>query len=173
MNLWFALIFSGVISQRLLELRLAKRNAIRIRGIGGYEIGADHYKYLVLLHAAFFLSLLTEFSLRRPFFSLWMLVPSAIFILLQAARIWCIRSLGIHWNTRIFIVPGAPLVRRGPYRFLRHPNYAVVTLELLFLPLIFGCYWSAALFPVLNMIVLKRRISLEEQALLSMSTAAE
>lgn len=173
MLLWFTLMFCGVIVQRLAELRLAGRNAERIRAAGGFEVGAEHYKYIVLLHVMFFLSLLAEFTLRMPKLAPWMLLPALAFLLLQAARVWCIRSLGEHWNTRIFVVPGRELVRKGPYRYVRHPNYAVVTLEMLVLPLCFGCCWTAAMFPLVNMLVLSKRIEAEENALLLMEPARD
>ncbi|WP_274362375.1 isoprenylcysteine carboxyl methyltransferase family protein [Paenibacillus thermotolerans] len=173
MLLWFTLVFCVVIVQRLAELRLAERNARRIREAGGFEVGAEHYKYIVLLHVMFFLSLLAEFTLRTPKPSPWMLLPAIAFLLLQAARVWCIRSLGDHWNTRIFVVPGRELVRKGPYRYVRHPNYAVVTLEMLVLPLCFGCYWTAAMFPLVNMLVLSHRMKVEENALLLMQPAMD
>lgn len=173
MLLWFTLMFCGVIIQRLAELRLAGRNAERIRAAGGFEVGAEHYKYIVLLHVMFFVSLLAEFMLRMPSLSQWMAVPAAVFFLLQAVRVWCIRSLGEHWNTRIFVVPARELVRTGPYRYFRHPNYAVVTLEMLVFPLCFGCYWTAVMFPLVNMFVLRKRIEEEENALLLMEPGAD
>jgi methyltransferase len=167
MDYWFACWFAAVIFQRLLELRLAKRNAAKIVASGGYEVGAAHYSRIVVLHIAFFVALLIEYLLRRPELEVWMSIPLTVFILLQAARVWCIQSLGPYWNTRIFIVPGMQPVRRGPYRFLRHPNYVVVTLEFLFFPLLFGCFGTALWFPFLNVWVLRKRISVEEQALRS------
>jgi methyltransferase len=165
MHFWFFCWFTAVIIQRLLELRVAKRNTLYIQRVGGYEVGANHYPQIVGLHVAFFIFLLAEYAFRQPVLELWMIVPLCFFLLLQAARIWCIRSLGPHWNTRIYIVPGARLVRRGPYRWLRHPNYVVVTLELFVFPLLFGCFLTAAAFPLLNLIVLRKRIAVEDQAL--------
>jgi methyltransferase len=162
---WFSCWFAAVIAQRLLELQLANRNTQYMKRVGGYEVGADHYPRIVGLHVAFFIVLLLEFSIRRPELELWMAGPLAVFLLLQAARVWCIRSLGPRWNTRIYIVPGAKLVRRGPYRWLRHPNYVVITLELMIFPLLFGCFLTAAVFPLLNILVLRKRIEVENQAL--------
>jgi len=171
MTVWFACWFAFVLAQRLLELRLAARNAKRIRAQGGYEMGAAHYPLLVGLHAAFFLSTLAEFTLRVPAFRGWFAVPTAAFVALQAARWWCIRSLGTYWNTRVFVVPGMRLVRKGPYRFVRHPNYWVVTLEMAALPLMFGCWTTAVLFPLLNAAVLRERIAVENEALREASNA--
>lgn len=169
---WFSCWFAVTAMQRLLELRLAQRNAELLRKEGGYEVGADHYRTIVLLHFCFFSALLLEFGLRRPPLALWMLGPLAIFLLLQVVRAWCIHSLGKYWNTRIIVIPGMTLVRKGPYRFLKHPNYVVVTLELLFFPLMFGCFATALLFPLLNVLVLRKRIAVEEQALRTCSAAA-
>ena len=165
MVVWFVSTFAAVVAQRLLELRLARKNAGALRKMGGYEVGADHYPQIVHVHVLFFAALWSEFFYRQPAVSLWMAVPFSAFLLLQAVRIWCIRSLGLFWNTRIMVVPGMELVRRGPYRFMKHPNYAVVTLEFLFLPLSFGCFLTAFLFPLLNVLVLRKRIAAEEAAL--------
>ncbi|GED70322.1 hypothetical protein BRE01_40240 [Brevibacillus reuszeri] len=165
---FFAIILGMVLVQRFYELYLASRNAKYIRARGGYEIGAEHYKYIVGLHLFFFLSLLLEVSTRSSPFRLasWWMYPFCFFLLAQLLRYWCIRSLGKHWNTRILIVPGVQPVVRGPYRFLRHPNYLVVAIELCCLPLIFSAYVTAILFSVLNAWVLLRiRIPLEERSL--------
>ncbi|TLS50258.1 hypothetical protein FE782_21570 [Paenibacillus antri] len=165
MSLWFALWFGAVVVQRLAELRLAKRNAERLRRIGGYEVDAAFYPKIVLLHASFFACVFAEFLWRRPEPSPWMAAAAAAFLLLQAGRVWCIRSLGPYWNTRVFVVPGMKLVRKGPYRWMKHPNYLVVTLEMLAFPLLFGCFGAACLFPALNVLLLRRRIAAEEAAL--------
>jgi methyltransferase len=172
MILWFSLLIGGVVAQRVWELRLATRNALAVRSIGGYEVGGEYYKVLVALHVTFFLGVILEFTLRRPAFAVWMIAPLLAFVLLQFIRVWCVRTLGVYWNTRVFVVPGMELVRRGPYRFMRHPNYAVVTLEMLCLPLMFGCYWCAVLFPLMNVLVLRKRIAVEEHALGSAASAS-
>jgi methyltransferase len=160
---WIAFLF--VLLQRLGELAIARRNAARIRALGGYEVGADHYRYIVSLHAAFFLSLLTEVYARGREDAAPALVPLALFLAAQVVRIWALASLGRFWNTRIFILPGSEPIRRGPYRFLRHPNYVVVALELFTLPLALGAPLTAVLFSGLNALVLRVRIRVEEQAL--------
>jgi methyltransferase len=170
---WFTTVLVFVILQRLFELLVAKRNAAYIRELGGYEVGAEHYRYIVALHIAFFLSLCTEV--------IWMgrlsAPPDAVFFTLfltaQGLRVWCLCSLGRFWNTRIFILPGADPVVRGPYRFLRHPNYVVVALELLTLPLAFGAFRTALLFTLLNIAVLRLRIQVEERALAEVTPYAE
>lgn len=165
MDLWFTCWFCAVIAQRLLELKLASANARYIRSLGGYEVGAEHYPQIVSLHIAFFAFLLSEFFIRSPEAQLAMAVAAVIFLLLQAVRMWCILSLGPYWNTRIFVVPNMQPVRKGPYRWMRHPNYLVVTLEMLVFPLMFGCVLTALIFPMLNITLLRKRIAAEEFAL--------
>jgi methyltransferase len=155
-----------VIVQRLLELRLAKRNEAWARSQGAIEHAPEHYPWMVALHTAWILATFFESSARGsqlgPFWFVWL----GVFALAQFGRYWAISSLGPYWNTRILIVPGAKLVRRGPYRFIPHPNYLVVALELLTGPLIFGAWISAILFTALNAILLLGvRIPAEERAL--------
>jgi len=170
---WFYLVFLLVILQRLVELFIAKRNAEHMRSLGGYEVGADHYRYIVLLHVMFFVSLLSEVEVRGLAARTPHLLPFAVFILAQGLRVWCLASLGKFWNTRIFVLPGSRPVVRGPYRFLRHPNYVVVGLELLALPLAFGATVTAVLFTVLNAMILRVRIRTEESALFDVTGYAD
>lgn len=169
MALFFGIVFSIVIMQRLSELRLAKHNRDYILSQGGYEAGASHYKYIVHLHLLFFASLLAEVRTGPLLLPAWWWLPFSLFLLAQVGRYWCIRSLGRHWNTRILILPGSMPVKRGPYRYLRHPNYLIVTLELCTLPLCFGAYFTACFFPVANLLLLRLiRIPVEEEALRSL-----
>lgn len=171
MTLHFSLMFAAVLAQRLAELRLAARNAERIRRMGGYEAARNTYPAIVLLHAAFFGSWALEFWIARPEPGALLPAGAVAFAVLQALRYWCIVSLGPFWNTRVFVVPGMKPVRRGPYRYMKHPNYAVVTLELLVLPLMFGCLATAAVFPLLNVFVLQGRIAAEEAAIRTAASA--
>ena len=170
MSIWFSCWFAGVVLQRLLELRLARRNAALLKRLGGAEVPGDAYGRIVALHVAFLACLLGEFAARRPAFETWTLLPLGLFLLLQAARVWCIRTLGIYWNTRLVVLPGMKLVREGPYKWFKHPNYVIVTLEMLVLPLAFGCFYAAALFPPINAVLLRRRVAVEEEALRAAST---
>ncbi|GAE27539.1 alkylpyrone O-methyltransferase [Halalkalibacter wakoensis JCM 9140] len=154
-----------VIVQRLVEVKIANRNANWIKSQGGYEVGKEHYKYIVALHALFFVSLLIEVSVIDRSFVLWSIVPLIVFFLAQLGRIWALSSLGRFWNTRIMVLPGAKVVAKGPYRYLRHPNYAIVVTELACLPLIFQAYWTAIVFTIANAFILSVRIKVEEQAL--------
>ncbi len=161
----FWILFAVVICQRLAELAVAKRNETRMKAQGAYEVGARHYPAIVLLHTAFFVSLLLEVLIRKPALSPIWGVLLVIFILTQMLRVWCLASLGKFWNTKIIILPGADVVMRGPYRFIRHPNYVIVATEILVLPMIFGAYLTAIAFSLLNAWMMSVRIPQEEKAL--------
>ena len=165
----FAAVMLIVILQRFAELVLSARNVRTLKAEGGIETGQEHYKYIVLLHTAFFISMITEFLVRRSSGNLSEIsyLFLVFFIFLQLIRAWVILSLGKYWNTRIIRVPGSNLVETGPYRFMRHPNYAVVSLEIICLPMIFGLIYTAVIFTVLNSVVLFFRIREEEKALKS------
>jgi methyltransferase len=148
--------------QRLAELVHARRNTRRLLGEGAVEIGADHYPLLVVLHGAWLAAL--WILLLAGHATLWW--PAVLgYALVELARAWVMVSLGRYWTTRILVPRDAPLVRRGPYRFLRHPNYWVVAFELALLPLALGSWTLAALFSALNAAVLFRRIRVEENSL--------
>jgi methyltransferase len=153
-------ILALVTAQRLGELMLSGRNTRRLLARGAIESGASHYPLIVGLHAAW-LAGLWFLAWDRPVDLAWLVV----FLGLQALRVWVIASLGERWTTRIIILPGAPLVRRGPYRFLPHPNYVVVAGEMLVLPLVFGLTAYGLTFFVLNAAVLWVRIRAEDAAL--------
>jgi methyltransferase len=148
--------------QRLLELALSRRNERRLRARGALERGREHYPLIVALHVLWLLSTLIEGALRGPV--LWP-IPLALFLLVQPLRYWAIFSLGDHWNTRILVVPGAKPVTRGPYRYLKHPNYVVVAVEILTFPLIFGAWITAIVFSILDAALLYVRVREENRAL--------
>jgi methyltransferase len=155
------IILALVVVQRGAELVLAERNRRRLLAAGGVEAGARHYPFFVLLHGAWLVALFAFVPGDAPVSWPWL----AVFVVLQAGRVWVISSLGLFWTTRIITLPGAPLVRSGPYRYLRHPNYLVVAGEIAVLPLVFGAWWIAALFSVLNAVLLWHRIGVEDGAL--------
>ncbi len=157
-----------VLAQRLAEVLWARRHERRLLAQGEIEIGARHYPLFFLLHGAWLASLALLVPANAPLF--WPLLLA--FVLLQAARLWVIASLGRYWTTRIITLPGAPIVRRGPYRWLRHPNYAIVAAEIAVLPLVFGAWPIALVFSVLNTLLLRHRIRLEEQALAPRTVSA-
>ncbi|MDP8925314.1 MAG: hypothetical protein M3M97_00020 [Actinomycetota bacterium] len=158
-----------VASQRLLELVLSRRNERRVRARGAVERGRGHYPFMVALHALWIASTLVEGILRGPEVPTLWPVPLALFVLAQALRYWAVFSLGESWNTRILVVPGAKLVRRGPYKYLDHPNYVVVVVEILAFPLIFGAWVTALVFTALNAALLYVRIREEDRALAELS----
>ena len=156
-----AVILGLVALQRIAEVVYAERNTRKLLERGGVEIAPEQHKWFVSLHALWLLSM-------------WILIPHStipnwcligFYALLQFGRLWALASLGPYWTTRIITVPRAPLVRRGPYRFMRHPNYAVVVCELATLPLAFGSWQIALTFTILNAALLTWRIRAENTAL--------
>jgi methyltransferase len=155
-----AWLVAFVFVQRLAELGLAQWNTLRLRAAGGVEFGASHYPLMVALHA-FWLLGLWMLGHARSVDPIWL----AVFILLQAGRLWVIASLGRRWTTRIIVLPGASPVARGPYRWLRHPNYVVVALEIAVVPLAVGLPLFALMFSAANAALLAYRIGVENRAL--------
>jgi methyltransferase len=151
--------------QRLAELLWSARNERRLAARGGREQGAGHFPLLVLVHVLFPVLLVAEvLSLGArpgPLWPLWL----ALWLVAQALRYAAVRALGERWTVRVWVLPGAPLVRSGPYRFLRHPNYVAVVLELLAAPLMFGAWRTALVISALNALALATRIRAEERAL--------
>ena len=154
------IVLGLVTAQRLTELVMARRNTRALLAQGGREVGAAHYPLIVGLHAVW-LAGLWWLGWNRAIEVPWLIA----FLALQALRIWILASLGERWTTRIIVLPGAPLVARGPYRFLPHPNYLVVVGEIAALPLAFGLPVYALVFSLLNAAVLFIRIRVEDRAL--------
>jgi methyltransferase len=158
-------LFYGVLLfvalQRAAELIFAQANTARLSRLGAFEIDRGGYKWLVVMHAAWFLALVTAVpAATQPNWPMLLLFGAQ-----QAARVWVLASLGRRWTTRLIVLPGAPLVVRGPYRWLRHPNYLIVAVELAILPLAFGSIAIAIAFSACNGLLLARRIRLEDAAL--------
>ncbi|MGI9534738.1 MAG: isoprenylcysteine carboxyl methyltransferase family protein [Thermodesulfobacteriota bacterium] len=165
MNSIFILFIIFLAIQRILELRLAKKNEKVVRKEGAIEYDREGYKYIVFMHVGFFISLILEkYLLNRGFNSLSLLI-FIIFIFTQLLRYWAITSLGKYWNTKILVVPNTPLIAKGPYKYLKHPNYLAVITEIVVIPLIFSCYITCIIFSTLNFLTLLRRIRIEENAL--------
>jgi methyltransferase len=166
----FSLFFAFIVTQRVLELGIAKRNEQWIMSQGAVEYGKEHYKFMVSLHIAFLICFLLEvLFFDRTLSSFWPVIL-ILFLLTQSLRIWAIQSLGKFWNTKILILPDASIVISGPYKFLRHPNYTIVMLEIMLIPLMFNAYLTATVFTLLNAWMLSVRIPLEERALSDMTT---
>lgn len=162
--MFFYILIFFIIFQRIVELLIANKNAKYIQAIGGFEVGQKHYPFIVLTHTLFFTSLLIEGS-SETMPSFWP-IPFIFFLFAQVLRIWVLTTLGRFWNTRIYIVPDSKPVKNGPYRFLRHPNYLTVMIEILSIPLVFGAYYTALAFSIINLSILFVRIRIEEQALI-------
>ncbi len=166
MNAALLVVAAGLVAiQRLLELGLSRRNERIVRARGAVERGRRHYPLIVAMHALWLLSTLVEGLLRGPRIPGWWPVPLVLFLLGQLLRYWAILSLGEYWNTRVLVVPGARLVAHGPYRYLRHPNYVAVAVEIATFPLVFGAWVTALVFSALNAALLYVRIGTEDRAL--------
>jgi len=153
-------LLSFVTLQRLAELVYARRNTAALRARGAREIASEHYPYMVAMHAVWLIGL-WFLAAGRPISPVWFVV----FMVLQGLRIWVLATLKGRWTTRIIVLPGAALVTSGPYRFLSHPNYAVVIGEIAALPLAFGLPLYALIFSLLNAAILTVRIRAENAAL--------
>jgi methyltransferase len=146
--------------QRIAELVLAQRNTRRLLAAGAFEAAPGHYPVIVALHGAWLAGLWILAPTHAPD-----IILTAVYGVLQLGRVWVLTTLGERWTTRIIILPGAPLVRAGPYRFLDHPNYWVVAAEILILPCVFGLTLFALVFTLLNAAILTVRIRAEDSAL--------
>ena len=155
-----AIILALVTLQRLGELVLATHNTRALLARGAFEVGSRHYPLIVAVHAAW-LAALWVFGWNQPV----NLLALAGFVALQGLRVWVIATLGSRWTTRIIVLPGGPLIARGPYRFLSHPNYVIVVAEIALLPLVLHLPMLALVFTVLNAAVLVIRIRTEARAL--------
>jgi methyltransferase len=165
-QVWYAALVLVVVGIRIGELAVAQQHLVWARANGGVEHGAGHYPVMVLLHTAFLVGCLVEVPLAgRPFLP-WLGWPMlVVLVAAHGLRWWCIASLGNQWNTRVVIVPGLPLVTRGPYRWLRHPNYVAVVAEGVALPLVHTAWITALAFTVLNAALLTVRLRVENAAL--------
>ena len=169
--IYIAIIVATAI-ERLIEVRVSLRNAKWSFERGGVEYGAGHYPFMVVLHTGFlFACVLEAWLTQRPFIPLLGYSMIALAIMTQILRWWCINTLGPRWNTRVIIVPNLPRVTGGPYRYLSHPNYVVVALEVLALPLIHSCYYTAIAFTVLNALLMVVRLRCENEALSKLTSS--
>lgn len=159
-------LFLGLLAlQRLGELLLAKRNERLMKAEGAYEVGAGHYRWIVLMHIGWFVSMIVEHLVVQPEASPAWSFLLGVFLLMQILRYYVIMTLGKYWNTRIIILPGSRRIQSGLYKYITHPNYWIVRVELLVVPLIFQLYGTAVLFSILNFFLLRHRIRIENEAL--------
>jgi methyltransferase len=162
----YLVLLAAVGLERLFELWLSRRNAARALARGGVECDAGHYRFMKALHTGFLVACAAEvIALGRPFHP-WLAAPMlAAALAAQGLRYWSIWTLGSRWNVRVIVVPGEPVVTRGPYRFVRHPNYAAVAIEGVALPMIHTAWLTALGFTLANAVLLAVRIRCEERAL--------
>lgn len=160
--------------ERIVELILTRRHIRSLEGRGGRVVTDDPYGWMVLLHTAFLIACPLEVVLlERPFLPLLGWPMLGLLLLTMALRYWVIATLGDRWTTRVVVVPGEAPIVGGPYRLLRHPNYVAVVLELIALPLVHGAWWTALGASLLNALVLRARIGVEENALAAVSSYRE
>jgi methyltransferase len=165
---WFivATVLGLLVVQRLAELRYAERNRARALARGGVEHGASHYWMFVALHTLWFVGMIAEHVLEVAAVPTWWGVGLLGAAVLQAGRYWVIRTLGESWNTRVITWPEMPIAAKGPFRWLRHPNYVIVVIELALIPASLGCWRTAIVASVLNaVLLLKVRLPVEEAAI--------
>lgn len=160
--MYFILFISFLIIQRLTELYISRRNEKWLLSKGAVEYGRGHYPFMVGMHTAFIFSLIGEYYLAGDPHTLSYIFLGLV-ILLLAFKFWVLNSLGTYWNTKIYRVPGAGPIKKGPYKLFKHPNYADVVCEIAIIPLVFHLYYTAAIFTILNAIMLTVRIRVENK----------
>lgn len=168
-RVWYLGLIALISLQRLWELALSKRHARKLEDLGGYEVGGDHYRWMVTLHIAFLISCALEPWLADRRFS--PLVGGAALVVLAAAQIlrwWTMATLGERWTTRVMVVPGARPTITGPYRWMRHPNYVAVIAEMAAIPMVHTAWVTAVVFSLLNLGVLSARLKVENEVLETM-----
>jgi methyltransferase len=166
----YVILIGLVAAERVAELVVSQRNLATSTARGGSEFGAGHYPAMVVLHTALLAACLIEvLALHRPFIPALGWPMLALVLAAQGLRWWCIATLGWQWNTRVVVVPGAPRVTGGPYRYLPHPNYVAVALEGVALPLVHTAWITALAFTVLNAALMAARIKVENAALASLT----
>jgi methyltransferase len=163
----FALYLLLIIIQRITEMKISKKNEKILIQKGAVEFGKPHFKLIIMLHTLFFVSMVIEYSLKANSIelTLYNVILFSFVVILQAFRFSTIKSLGIYWTIRIFRVPGEPLIKTGLYKYLRHPIYIIVILEIIIIPLVFNLYLTSIIFTILNLIAITVRITVENKAL--------
>ena len=159
--MYFTIFISFLIIQRLSELLIARRNEKWLLSQGAVQYGQSHYPFMIAMHTLFIVSIIVEFNLRGGTAISWLFL--GIFLVVLAFKFWALSSLGKYWNTKIYRISGVYPVKRGPYRFLKHPNYMEVVCEIVFIPLVFHLYYTAIIFTVLNAVMLSVRITVENR----------
>lgn len=162
----YLILLAALAAERLYELSIARRNARRAFARGAVEAGRAHYRFMVAFHAAFLVSCAIEATVRSTAPGAWIQTGAlALAIAAQGLRYWAVAALGERWNTRIIVWPDAQPITSGPYRFIRHPNYAAVVIEMFAVPVIAGAWFTAIVFSAGNALLLSVRVRAEERAL--------
>ncbi|MDO3644249.1 isoprenylcysteine carboxyl methyltransferase family protein [Mucilaginibacter sp. L3T2-6] len=159
--MYFTIFISFLILQRLSELLIARRNEKWLLSQGAVQYGQRHYPFMIALHTLFIVSLIAEYNFEGSTSISWFFL--AIFLAVLLFKFWALSSLGKYWNTKIYRIPGVYPVKRGPYKFLKHPNYMEVVCEIAFIPLVFHLYYTAIAFTILNAVMLSIRITVENR----------
>jgi methyltransferase len=159
--MYFIIFITFFILQRLSELYIARKNEKWLLQQGAIQYGQNHYPFIVALHTLFIVSIIAEYVLRGGTSISWVFL--SIFIIVLLFKYWALSSLGKYWNTKIYRIPGVYPVKKGPYKFLKHPNYMEVVCEIAVIPLVFHLYYTAVIFTVLNAIMLTVRITVENK----------
>ena len=171
---WYLLGLAALGVERLVELAISRRNAALALARGGIEVGRGHFRVMALVHAAFLAACAAEvIGLHRRVVPALAIPMVVVALLAQVLRYWAIATLGRRWNVRVIVEPGAPVVARGPYRWVRHPNYTAVVLEGITVPLAGGAWLTAIAFTLANAMLLTVRIACEERALADYCRGAE
>ena len=162
----FTVLIAVIAIQRAWELSVSTRNLRALEARGAIEVGTGHYPWMVALHTAFLVSCVAEvWLLDRPWRTELAVFAGLVLCAALALRWWTLATLGERWTTRVLVVPGEALVTSGPYRWLRHPNYLVVVMEIAAIPMVHGAWLTAAVFTLANLVLLRERIRVEEGAL--------
>ena len=159
--MYFIIFITFFILQRLSELFIARKNERWLLAQGAVQYGQSHYPFMIGLHTLFIVSLITEYYVRGGTQISWVFL--VVFLAVLSFKFWALSSLGKYWNTKIYRIPGVYPVKKGPYKFLKHPNYIEVVCEIAIIPLIFHLYYTAVIFTVLNAIMLSVRITEENR----------
>jgi methyltransferase len=165
-DVWFTLLVAAVGVERIVELVISKRHIAYSKSRGGVEFGLSHYPAMVAVHVGLLVGAVAEVWLLDRLFYPWLGWPMLVLVIAaQGLRWWCIGTLGWQWSTRVVVVPDAPRVTGGPYRWSSHPNYVAVVVEGVALPLVHTAWITATVFSVANAFVLRTRLSVEREAL--------
>ena len=162
--IFFYVLWSLLIVQRIYELYLSNKHKREMKILGAIQYDLKGYKFIVVMHISFFVCMVIE-NLYHGHINQFSYSLFVVFVLAQLLRYWAIVSLGKFWNTKIIVLREVIIIKKGPYKYFKHPNYAAVIIEFFSIPLIFSLYYCAIIFSTLNLFVLFRRIKIEEKAL--------